>query len=81
MLVVLAFTYMVHFAAQYIFKLEFGRKYGFVIKLIGPLASYCLNVFKDGSEAETIYGLYAMINYDLLFMSQGIIDTIYQDEL
>lgn len=69
MLCVLACAYMVHFVAQYIFKFEKGRKYGFLIKLIGPLASFWLNYFRDGQREETIYGLFAMINYDLLFMS------------
>jgi len=81
MLLVLGFAYMVHFAAQLIFKFENLRKYGFLIKLIGPLASYGLNYWRDGHRDETIYGLYAMINYDLLFMSQGIVDTIYSEEL
>jgi hypothetical protein len=69
MLVTLLFFYAVHFSAQLLFKLENGYRYAMVIKLVGPVASYCLNCWRDGSNQETMYGLYAMINYDLLFMS------------
>lgn len=40
-----------------------------------------LNYWRDGTNQDTIYGLVAMVNYDLLFMAQGAIDTIYHKEM
>jgi hypothetical protein len=51
-----------------------------VVKSVGPIAALCLNYWRDGANQDTLYGLFAMINYDLLFMAQGAIDTIYYKE-
>jgi hypothetical protein len=40
-----------------------------------------LNYWRDGANQDTLYGLLAMVNYDMLFMAQGAIDTIYSKEL
>ena len=51
------------------------------MKGVGPIGSFCLNYYRDGTNVETLYGLLAMVNYDLLFMSQGIVDNIYKKEM
>lgn len=57
-----------------ILKQEDGYRYSLYIRLIGFTATICLNYFYDGKSKDGIYGLLAMINYDLVFMAQGLID-------
>jgi hypothetical protein len=38
-----------------------------------------LNYWRDGFNEETIYGFVSMINYDMLFMSAGMVDNFYYD--
>ena len=73
--------YMVHYFAQILVSGPGGHKYGLIIKAIGPLGCFVLNYYRDGANQDTLYGLFAMVNYDLLFMAQGAIDTIYHKEL
>ena len=81
MIFTLTFFYGIHYSAQLLFKLEDGHKYGLIIKATGPIAAFCLNYWRDGANQDTLYGLLAMVNYDLLFMAQGAIDKIYSKEL
>jgi len=73
--------YMVHYFSQLLISGKDGHKYGLLIKAIGPLGCFVLNYYRDGANQDTLYGLFAMVNYDLLFMAQGAIDTIYHKEL
>ena len=50
------------------------------VKLMGPLVMAVMNVYKDGDIDGSIYGFLTMINYDLVFMCQGIVDTVYRKE-
>jgi len=81
MILTLTFFYGIHYSAQFLFKLKNGYRYSWVIKLIGPIACFCLNYFRDGANQDTLYGLFSMVNYDLLFMAQGAIDAIYVQEI
>ena len=77
----LFFIYMVHYFAQCLLSLKNGHRYGLIVKAVGPLGAFLLNYYRDGANQDTLYGLFAMVNYDLLFMAQGAIDTIYHKEL
>ena len=59
---------------------ENGYKYSYHIRLIGILSVILLCLFKDGENGETIYAFVCMINFDLVFMTQGIIDQTYRPE-
>ena len=61
--------YMVHYFAQVLVAGKDGYKYGLIIKAIGPLGCFVLNYYRDGANQDTLYGLFAMVNYDLLFMA------------
>ena len=50
------------------------------LQFLGPIAMACMNPFKDGYLHDTIYGFLTMINYDLVFMCQGIVDNVYRQE-
>lgn len=81
MIFTLFFIYMVHYLAQLLIQRRNGYRYAIYIKFIGPIGAFFLNYWRDGANQDTIYGLFAMVNYDLLFMAQGAIDTIYHKEM
>jgi hypothetical protein len=54
-----------------------GHSYSLWIKLIGPLGSICLNLFKTQAKEQNLYHIFLMINYDAIFFSQGVVDTLY----
>jgi hypothetical protein len=80
MVCTLMFVYVIHYSAQCLYQLKDGYKYCVIVKAVGPIGCFMLNYWRDGSNQETLYGLFAMVNYDLLFMAQGAIDTIYHKE-
>ena len=51
-----------------------------MLKAIGPISLFILNEFRGGHNEETVYGFLAMINYDIIFMAQGIIDMLVWKE-
>eukprot|EP00356_Strombidium_inclinatum_P005144 CAMPEP_0170505448 /NCGR_PEP_ID=MMETSP0208-20121228/50983_1 /TAXON_ID=197538 /ORGANISM="Strombidium inclinatum, Strain S3" /LENGTH=165 /DNA_ID=CAMNT_0010786315 /DNA_START=750 /DNA_END=1243 /DNA_ORIENTATION=- len=57
-----------------------GHQYSLLIRLIGPVMHIALNFFKDGNEYYPMYGFLTIINYDLIFMAQGIVDQVYAEE-
>ena len=59
---------------------ENGYKYSYHLRLIGALSIILLCIFKDGYKDGTIYNFVCMINFDLVFMTQGIIDQTYRPE-
>lgn len=81
MIFILTFYYGLYFGLQMLLKRENGHRYGLLIKMIGPICSFTLNLYRDGNNQETVYGLLAMINYDLIFMGQGLLDGMYTKEL
>jgi hypothetical protein len=46
----LAMIYAFHFGAQLLFKLKNGYKYAFIVKAVGPIGSFCLNYYRDGTN-------------------------------
>jgi hypothetical protein len=73
--------FVFHFSVQLLLKLENGYKYSLWIKAVGPLASCALNYYRDGTNVDTIYGFLATLNYDLMFMAQGVVDQFYMKEI
>ena len=48
-----------------------------LLKTLGPISSFVHNSNLVGNEHnETIYGFLSKINYDLMFMAQGILDEV-----
>ena len=48
-----------------------------MIKFIPPLACCTLHHWRNGWNQEDLYGLFSMINYDMIFMSAGMVDNFY----
>jgi len=46
------------------------------LKLIGLVSSFVHNHFLISGDYDTVYGFLSKINYDLIFMAQGIIDFL-----
>jgi hypothetical protein len=81
MVFVMAFFYGVFFTTQILLTHEHGQKYGLLVKSIGVFACFALNKYRDGSNQETVYGLLSMIDYDMLFMANGMLDSLYAKEM
>lgn len=56
---------------------EDGDKYAMWIKLLGPLGSMALNLWKDQAPNQPLHHVLMMINYDAVFFSQGVVDQLY----
>ena len=76
MVVTLLCIYLMMFVVQPLQQKYLPNHY-LLIRLCGPIATIFLNAWRDGKNFETIYGFLAMINYDLVFMAQGILDMAY----
>ena len=65
----------------YVFQLaiatENGDKYAMWIKIVGPLGSIALNLWKDQAPNQPLHHVLMMINYDAVFFSQGVVDQLY----
>jgi len=72
---------LIYFVAQPYLLEKSGGKYLLLLKAIGPLCALVLNEWRDGKNEETIYGFMAMINYDIIFMAQGVVDKLYHDQM
>ena len=46
-----------------------GHRYALWIKLIGPIGSMALNLFKTQAKEQNLYHIFLMINYDAIFFS------------
>jgi len=57
-------------------KLE-NPNWQITVKFVAPLIVYLFNYFRDGFNEETVYGFVSMINYDMIFMSAGMVDNFY----
>lgn len=73
--------YACHFIGPILVLRPGMDKYAVLLKIVGPLGTFALNYYKDGANINEIYGFLAMINYDLVFMSQGIVDSVFHKEI
>lgn len=62
-------------------KVPEGANYALALKVVGPLVHCLLNIFKDSNGFSPKYGFLATINYDFIFMAQGMIDQLYAKEI
>jgi len=73
LIIIFVFFYTVQLAIY----TENGDKYAMWMKLIGPIGSICLNLWKDQAPNMPLHHVLMMINYDAVFFSQGIVDQLY----
>lgn len=48
-----------------------------LIKFIGPITCCFLNNYRDGTNSSATYGFLATVNYDIVFMAQGLLDCFF----
>lgn len=65
---------MIFYAFQLLIYTQNGDKYAMWMKLIGPIGSCCLNLWKDQAPNQPLHHVLMMINYDAIFFSQGMVD-------
>jgi hypothetical protein len=72
-----------YFAVQYsVLFLNISDKNALHLKWIGPIAAVLLNIYRLNDTGNSLYNFVSMLNYDYLFMAQGVVDQIYlQDQL
>lgn len=68
-IITLSLILMVFYAAQLMITQENGDKYAMWIKIIGPLGSMALNLWKDQAKDKPLHHVFMMINYDAVFFS------------
>jgi hypothetical protein len=76
-IVTLMLIFTVFYSFQLLIHKEGGDKYAMWMKLIGPIGSLCLNLWKDQAPQQPLHHVLMMINYDALFFSQGMVDQLY----
>lgn len=59
-----------------------GYKYIHLLRAIGICSMLLFNIFKSQqhSDFDSTYGFFIMINYDVMFMAQGLVDTTFKEE-
>jgi hypothetical protein len=73
------YNIVVMILAYILTKLE-NKNWLILIKLMPLITVLALNHWRDGWNTETWYGFLAMINYDMIFMSAGMIDNFFWEE-
>ena len=68
------------FAVFYLIQLPNLREYALIYKIIGVTAAIGLNYFRNGKNHDAIYSFVSQLNYDFIFLLQGIIDQVYLKE-
>jgi len=68
---------MLFYTFQLLIYTENGAKYAMWMKLLGPISSIALNVWKDQAADRPLHHVLMMINYDAVFFSQGMVDQLY----
>ena len=68
---------MLFYVLQLSIHTEKGDKYALWIKMLGPIGSICLNLWKDQAPNQPLHHVLMMVNYDAVFFSQGLVDQLY----
>jgi len=76
-IITLAIVMMIFYSFQLVIHTENGAKYAMIMKVLGPLGSIALNLWKDQAENRPLHHVLMMINYDAIFFSQGMVDQLY----
>lgn len=70
-----------YFAVQYAaLFLNITDQNALHLKWIGPIFTIGLNFYRINSTENSLYNFVSMLNYDFIFMAQGVIDQIYLQE-
>jgi len=51
------------------------------MKLIGPIGSVLLCLFKVQTKNQNLYHIFLMVNFDAVFFSQGVVDMCYWKQM
>ena len=78
---VLGFVFFIFYSFQLLIHTPNGHHYAMVIKLVGPLGSIMLNMYKMQTSNMNLYHIFLMINYDAIFFSQGVVDMCYWKQM
>jgi len=78
---VLAAVFFCFYTFQLLIPRANGHHYAIWIKLIGPIGSVLLNMFKLQTKDMNLYHIFLMINYDAIFFSQGVVDMCYWKQM
>lgn len=64
-----------YFTLQYsVLFLNISESNALHLKWIGPIAAVLLNIFRLNNTGNGLYNFVSMLNYDYLFMAQGVVD-------
>lgn len=66
---VLATVFFCFYTFQLAINTPHGHHFAMLIKLIGPIGSICLNLYKTQTKDMNLYHIFLMINYDAIFFS------------
>lgn len=79
---VLAFNYMMFFAAQWFMSQNLCSFTGAIlINLLGVGATFLANIFNPGHAEPTTFGSCTMLNYHMMFFAQGIVFKVWKDQI
>jgi hypothetical protein len=74
---VLGVVFFCFYTFQLAINTQNGHHFALLIKLIGPIGSVCLNMYKVQTKDMNLYHIFLMICYDAIFFSQGCVDMCY----
>jgi hypothetical protein len=74
---VLGAVFFCFYTLQLTINTRYGHHNAMLIKLIGPIGSVLLNLYKVQTKDMNLYHIFLMINYDAIFFSQGVVDQCY----
>ena len=64
-----------YFVVQYsVLFLPIDERNALHLKWIGPIAAILLNIYRLNNTGNGLYNFTSMLNYDYLFMAQGVVD-------
>lgn len=78
---VIASFYMVMFAVPVVMQNQGAKNYCLWIRLIGPFFAVIMSLVKDGFNDSNFYGFITMNLFHVMFLTQGIVNQIYEEEM
>jgi len=75
--ITLVCSFVFFYCIQLAIYAEGCESFALWMKLIGPLSSIALNLWKNQEPDMPLHHVLMMINYDAVFFSQGIVDQLY----
>lgn len=79
---ILAFNYMMFFAAQWLMSKNLCSFWGAIgINFIGLVATVLNNFFNPGHAEPTTFGSCTMLTYHMMFFAQGIVCKVWKEQI